>query len=109
MKEGAGRAILREIFEGHGLSMIEDAEVTLGTTQVVLDGWDETRRVGYEVLTSEAGDREAFPPAVVAELESAMRRGEATILLIDLDPSEELLRRAAQGFLSELKKRGTLP
>jgi hypothetical protein len=109
MKEGVGRAILRAIFEEHGLSMVEDVEVTLGTTTVVLDGWDEARRVGYEVLTSEAGDREAFPPEVVAELEAAMRRGEATILLVDLDPSEELLRRAAEGFLAELKKRGALP
>jgi hypothetical protein len=108
MREATGRAILRAIFEEEGLSIVEDVPVAFGEHEVVLDGWDAARRVGFEVLTSEAGDREAFPPPVVAAVEDAMRRGEAWVLLVDLDPTEELLRSAARGFVGQLRARGLL-
>ena len=108
MKEATGRAILRAIFVEEGLSIAEDVAVRFGAHEVILDGWDAARRVGFEVLTSEAGDRDAFTPAVVEVIEDTMRRGEAHVLLVDLDPTEELLRSAAHGFIAQLRKRGLL-
>lgn len=108
MKEAAGRAILRAIFVEEGLGIAEDVTVRFGDHDVLLDGWDASRRVGFEVLTSEAGDREAFTPAVIEAIEATMRRGEAHVLLVDLDPSEDLLRAAGRGFIAQLRKRGLL-
>jgi len=78
---------------------------------VTLDGFDAARRIGYEYLTTEAGDRAEFTPAVVAALEAKMARGELYLLLVDQRalPGAELLERAATGFLGELARRGRLP
>lgn len=109
MKEALGRSILKEAFEAAGLSIVEDHTIEVAGRPVLLDGWSEEQRIGYEVLTSEAGDRASFPPEVVLALEEAMGRGELFVLLVDLDPTEELLRRAAAGFLGAMKEKGLLP
>lgn len=108
-REGSQR--LKVIFERAGCTIAEGAPLSLGTRVVSLDGWDEVRRVGYEFITTEAGDRAEFTPALVAELEAKMRAGELWIFLIDEAdvPDPAILERAAGRFLDALRARGVLP
>ena len=110
MNEHEGSAKLREVFEAAGCSITEGFRLPLAAGEVSLDGWDERRRVGYEFITTAAGDRAEFTPAVVDELESRMRAGELFVFLVDeVDfANEGVLERAARRFLDQLRKQGAL-
>lgn len=107
-REGAER--LRDIFQRAGCSIARNVPLVLDAGTVHLDGWDATRKVGFEFITTEAGDRAEFTPSVLAELETRMDRGELYLFLLDeaLAPRPESLDRAAQRFLDMLKSRGVL-
>ena len=83
MSEASGREILRGVFEQAGYEIVESYPLEVGGTTINLDGYDPKRRVGYEYITSEAGDREEITPTVFVELEAMMRRGELAIFLVD--------------------------
>lgn len=110
VNEREGSEKLREIFEAAGCSIAVDHRMVLERGVVSLDGWDEARRVGYEFVTTEAGDRAEFTPEVLAELESRMRAGEMFVFLVDEAnvPSLQVLERAARRFLELLRARGVL-
>jgi hypothetical protein len=110
MNERDGAALLKGVFEAAGLAIEDDYPFAEGDVRVSLDGFDPARRVGYEYITTEAGDREEVTPEVVAELEARMRRGELFVLLVDeRDVTDEAsLRFAAEGFLAALRKQGKL-
>jgi hypothetical protein len=110
MNEADGCALLRARFEAAGLVIVEHARFSEGGVEVVLDGYDAARRVGYEYITTHAGDRAEFTPAVVAALEARMADGSLALLLVDEHelPGRELLERAADGFLAELRRLGRL-
>ncbi|MBX3233388.1 MAG: hypothetical protein KIT84_33880 [Labilithrix sp.] len=111
MNEAEGARILAECFERAGLTIARDVRWQEGGVDVTLDGWDAARRIGFELITTEAGDREEFTPAVVAELEARMEREELFLFLVDerVVPSAEALTRAAEGFLAVLRDRAKLP
>jgi hypothetical protein len=94
-----------------GLSIREGAPFEIEGTVLSLDGYDPERRVGFEFVTAEAGDRNSFGEGVVAALERKMESGEAFLLLVDewdvADTAE--LTLAARRFLDELRSRGVLP
>lgn len=110
LTEAEGARVLREEFVGAGLSIRENAPFEVGDRVLLLDGYDEERRIGFEFVTSEAGDRGSFGADVVAALEEMLSRGKAFLLLVDEwdveDPEE--LRFAARRFLDELRSRGAL-
>jgi hypothetical protein len=109
MTELEGCAVLKARFEAAGCRIIENHP--LGEVPIELDGWDAERRVGYEWITTEAGDRDEVTPEVVAALEHKMAAGELYVLLVDeydVDGPEELAR-AADRFLARLREQGTLP
>jgi hypothetical protein len=113
--ERTGVAVLRSCFERQGLSIREGVPLSLAPElphrTIHLDGYDEAARVGFEYLTTEAGDREEVTAEVIAELEARMERGELYVLLIDEREvtSTALLERAAEHFLAVLRARGLLP
>ncbi|MBI2394012.1 MAG: hypothetical protein HYV09_30860 [Deltaproteobacteria bacterium] len=119
MDEREGSQRLRIIFESAGCTIADDAPLSLGARPgaggaeriVTLDGWDEARRIGYEFITTDAGDRAEFTPEVVAELEAKMHAGELWVFLVDEAdiPDPAVLERAAQRFLDALRARGVLP
>ena len=111
MNERSGTALLKRRFEAAGLQIAENVPFDEGGVRFQVDGWDAARRVGYEYVTTEAGDREELPPEVLAALDERMARGELCLLIVDeLDaPEEGLLERAASGFLDELVERGVIP
>jgi hypothetical protein len=110
LSESEGVRLLREEFEKAGLSIREGVPFDAGGTVLSLDGYDPDRRVGFEFVTAEAGDRGAFGADVVAALEEKMERGEAWLLLVDewdvTDGAE--LALAARRFLDGLRSRGAL-
>jgi len=107
-REGSQR--LRQIFEAAGCSIVEGFRLPLAAGEVSLDGWDPARRIGYELITTEAGDRAEFTPEVIAELEAKMRAAELFVFLVDEAniPSAGILERAAGRFLAQLRKQGAL-
>jgi hypothetical protein len=109
--ERRGCALLRERFEAVGLSLVEGFALRLAGRAVHLDGYDPARRVGFEYVTTEAGDRAELTADVLAELEERMAAGELYVLLVDeREVSDEgVLTRAAEHFLRVLAMRGVVP
>jgi hypothetical protein len=111
LSESEGVRLLREEFVRAGLSIEEGAPFEVDGVLLSLDGYDPVRRVGFEFVTAEAGDRKAFTADVVAGLERKMERGEVHLLLVDewgVEEPEEL-RLAVRRFLDVLRSRGALP
>lgn len=110
MNEREGSERLREIFNDAGCEIASDVPLSLDAGTVTLDGWDVGRRIGFEFITTEAGDREEFTAAVLDEIEARMDRGELYLFLVDeaVVPKPESLERAARRFLEALQKRGAL-
>ena len=83
MNEREGTRILKQVFERAGCAIVEAFPLPLDARTVSLDGWDPARRVGFEIVTTEAGDREEFTPDVIEELEARMERSELHVFLVD--------------------------
>lgn len=111
MDEREGSEVLAACFEQAGLRVERDFAFHEGGVRVSLDGFDPKARIGFEFITTEAGDRDEFTPAVIEELEMRMRAEELFIFMIDEAdvPSREVLESAARGFLALLRDRGRLP
>jgi hypothetical protein len=110
LTEAEGVRLLREEFEKAGLSIRDGEPFEVAGKVLSLDGYDPERRVGFEFVTEEAGDRGSFGEETVAALEAMLERGEAWLLLVDewdVEEPEEL-RFAARRFLEELRSRGAL-
>jgi len=111
LSESEGVRLLREEFAKAGLAIREGHPFEAAGRVLSLDGYDPERRVGFEFVTAEAGDRAAFGADVVAALDRKVEAGEAYLLLVDewdVEEPEEL-RFAARRFLDELRSRGVLP
>jgi hypothetical protein len=108
LTEREGCDVLARCFRAAGLDIVENFRFDEDGVLVSLDGWDAARRVGYEFVTTEAGDRSEFTPHVVAKLEKRMLRGELQVLLIDEREimTEDALTEAADAFLAMTKSRG---
>ncbi len=108
MNEREGCALLKERFTAAGLAIEEHVRLTEEGLDITLDGFDPVRRIGYEYVTTEAGDRAEITPEVVAALEARMLREELFVLLVDERdvPEPAALRFAAEGFLAILRQRG---
>jgi hypothetical protein len=110
LSESEGVRLLREEFVHAGLAIVEGAPFEVDGAALALDGYDPARRVGFEFVTAEAGDRKQYGPGVVEALERRMERGEVFLLLVDEwdVEGEEELRVAARRFLTVLRSRGVL-
>jgi hypothetical protein len=110
MDEHEGCAVLKRRFTAAGLSIEESYPLREGDVAFNVDGFDPQRRVGYEYITTAAGDREEITPALIAALEERMARAELFVLLVDEAeaPTEETLIHAADHFLMVLRMRGYL-
>lgn len=110
LSEREGTFLLAEEFRRAGLDVVEGCPVDVDGVEMNLDGLDPARRIGFEFVTEEAGDRKAVGPGVVAALEGKMERGELFVLLVDEWDVEgpDDLALAARRFLDELRRRGVL-
>ncbi len=101
ISELEGAATLKRCFEAAGLTIVEHHPLRVGGRTIHLDGFDPERRIGFEYLTSEAGDRAELTADVVLELEAHMRVGDYYLLLVDEREVDSVaaLERAAEHFL----------
>ena len=84
--------------------MAETGRCTDRGGEVTRDGEGSATKVGYEFITTEAGDRAEFPREVVDKLAAAMIDGELFLLLIDeAKVDADRLSRAAAKFLERVK------
>lgn len=107
LTEQEGCALLKARFEAAGFTITEHHPFEEHGLELTLDGFDTDQRVGYEYITTEAGDREEFTPEVIATLEGAMRSGDLVLLLVDeADVDARGLDFATEQFLQRAKARG---
>jgi hypothetical protein len=92
------------------LTVTEDHRLHDEGVAITLDGFDTSRRVGYELVTSEAGDRLEVTTEVEIELERRMTAGQLAVFLVDEHDVEDAdaLAAAAERFLDEAARRGLL-
>lgn len=111
MNEREGREVLEACFTRAGLTITRDFPFREEGVAVTLDGWDEQRRIGFEFITTEAGDRAEFTPEVIEALEGRMMAEELFVFLVDERTIDkpQLLEYAADSFLALLRDRGKLP
>lgn len=105
--EAEGCAILQAIFTARGYRIERGVAFAEGGVRFDADGWDPAARVGFEYLTSEAGDHKDLTPGEIAELAARMERGELFFLIVDeaeVDAAETL-QWAAHRFLDEVERR----
>jgi hypothetical protein len=107
MKESEGCALLAARFVRAGYAIARDVPFEIAGATVHLDGWDAAARVGFEYITTEAGDGAEFTPDVMRAFEEKMRAGELHVFLIDESADEAELGEAADAFLAELAARKT--
>ena len=111
MEERKACALLKRRFEDAGFKIEENRSFDEQGVRFEIDGFDATRRVGYEYVTREAGDDWDVDGAVVAALEARRKKGELHVLVVDEAdaPDEAALDDAIEEFLDELREREVIP
>ena len=104
LSEAEGRALLEARFQAAGFSVEVDHRFEQDGLELTLDGFDPRARVGYELITTAAGDRAEFTAEVVARLEEGMAAGRYHLLLVDeAAVGRRTLERAADRFLQRVR------
>lgn len=115
MDEATGCGLLKEQFTQAGFAIHENYPLHEDPIRFNVDGFDPVRRIGYEYITTEAGDRSELTPAIIAALEAKMAQGAAGGLYIFLIDEQDIsgpdeLRHAAAQFIAHVKElRGSAP
>lgn len=107
LSEAEGCELLHAVFRARGYPTQADVAFAEEGVEFDADGWDPGARVGFEYLSSEAGDHHDLTPGEVARLGERMDRGELFILIIDESEVADAatLRFAAEHFLDEVTRR----
>ena len=110
MNEREGCEVLERCFRHAGLAIARDYLFHEDGVKVTLDGFDPTKRVGFEFITTEAGDRAEFTPDVIDALETRMEAEELFLFLVDEQhiSGEAALVSAAESFIALLRDRGKI-
>ena len=112
--EVEARAVIKRVFTENGIVLKDDVAMDVSTAQgvtrsVVLDGYNDSLRVGYEYLVDKT-DTE-FDSSVCDALDSVFAENGPFVEVIDqanYDNREELLTNTVQEFLDTLKARGII-
>jgi hypothetical protein len=104
ISEEEGCAILKAVFDARGYRIAEHTPFDDDGLAFTADGWDSDKRVGYEYITDEAGDREEFTPDLLERLEERIGRGDFHFFLVDESQglSAADLKAAAEAFLDRV-------
>jgi hypothetical protein len=103
MEERQACALLKQRFEAAGYRIQENIPFDEEGVQFEIDGFDPDARVGYEYISTEAGDSWDVDEHVVAALDARRKNGEIHVLLVD-EADASRIGELADAFLSELKK-----
>ncbi|MCC6133042.1 MAG: hypothetical protein IT186_24185 [Acidobacteria bacterium] len=107
LSEREGDLLLRQEFERAGLVIQENCPLDVDGTVIELDGLAPDRRVGFEFITSEAGDRKSITPELIDKLEQRMAAGTLHVFLIDewdVESADDLVL-GARRFLDRLREK----
>jgi hypothetical protein len=107
MEEREACALLKARFEAAGFRIEENRPFDEQGVRFEMDGFDPKQRVGYEYVTTEAGDGWDVDGTVIAALEMRKQAGELFVLVIDEAdaPDAETLGEQVDEFLDELRER----
>lgn len=111
MEERAACAQLKQRFEAVGFHIKENQPFDEDGVRFDIDGFDAAHRVGYEYVTSEAGDGWDVDDDVIAALHERRKRGELYVLVVDEAdaPDQAALDDAIDDFFEELRDGGAMP
>lgn len=111
MEESAACALLKARFEAAGYRIAENIDFDEDGVRFELDGFDADKRVGYEYVSSDAGDGWDVDEAVIAALAVRRDKGELFVLVVGEDdaPDPGALGAKADAFLASLPKAGPKP
>src|ERR1700761_3934786 len=84
MDEATGCSVLKEQFTQAGFAIQENYPLKEDPICFNVDGFDPVRRIGYEYITTAAGDRTELTPELIAALETQMAQGAPGALYIFL-------------------------
>ena len=104
MDERNACALLKQRFEAAGYRIEENRPFEEQGVAFEIDGFDPDARVGYEYISSEAGDSWDVGEEVVAAMEARREKGEIHILFVDEANAAELGERA-DAFLAALEQK----
>ncbi|HND12026.1 MAG TPA: hypothetical protein PKL17_03015 [Pseudomonadota bacterium] len=107
LTESQGSAVLRESFLAAGYNIHDNVPFSEDGVAFHVDGFDPVARVGFEFITTEAGDRTELSQETIAKIEQRIARGELFILLVDEYDvaTEDELRQYAERFLDMVATR----
>ncbi len=95
-------ALLKQRFEAAGFHIDENQPFDEQGVRFEIDGWNAEARVGYEYISSEAGDGWDVDGTVVAALEVRRQKGELHVLFVD-ESDAARIGELADAFLAGLK------
>jgi hypothetical protein len=106
MEETAACALLKARFEAAGYRIEENIDFDEDGVRFELDGFDPDKRVGYEYVSSDAGDGWDVDDSVIAALAARRDKGELFVLVVDERdaPDPGALGAKADAFLAALPK-----
>jgi hypothetical protein len=118
--EQEARNAIKQIFQTSGVVLADDVVFSLKsdnrTFQLVLDGFNEKLKIGYEYISQE--DRESFNPAVVSTLDKDAAQKDGPFIktidggyyFSDAEKSESMakIEKSIKDFINYLKANGVL-
>ena len=111
LTENEARAVITSVFSGNGIQLATDVPMSLvdshgDSVDVVLDGYSDSLRVGYEYITVE-GDS-TFTPELIAGIETANAGSGPYVGVALPEQYEVLLEQFTQAFIDTLKAQGKI-
>lgn len=107
LTEQQGCAILRDEFLSAGYDIQDNVLFHEDGIRFCIDGFDSLARVGFEFITTEAGDRTELTAEVISAIEKRLTSGDLLLLLVDEYEiqTEDELRGYARRFLELVASR----
>lgn len=109
--ENEARAVITGIFSDNGISLASDVPLSLvasqdDTTRVVLDGYNESLRVGYEYLSED--DNLTFTQELTTSIEANNAGSGPYIKVTYPESNADYLEYLTQAFIDTLKAQGKI-
>ena len=111
LTENEARAVITNVFTGNGIQLTPDVTISIvgshgGTTDVVLDGYNDSLRVGYEYVSP--SDAASFTSEVIARI-NADAAGSGPYIKTEAQQfGADELEYLTQAFIDTLKAHGNI-